>query len=114
MDEVAKEDRYIAKHPLPEVTKEGDVYIIKLTTQSYNFFEIMRNTKPEKCTCFCWGCVRGLHEQCESDGQSCYFSGRKRVDNGVWDRKPAPLSANSTTEEENAFWSTKGLFTNIK
>lgn len=110
MDLVERENRFIAKHPLPEVTKEGDVYTIKLSVKSYNFFEIMRKTHPDSCGCYCWGCIRGLHGQCQSDGQSCYFDGDRRVDDGVWNRKPAVLNAKSTDEEEKAFFVQVGLY----
>lgn len=88
MNFIEKENKFIEKHPLAKITKEGDVYTIVMTVNSYGFFEAMRALKPDNCCCGCYECMRGRHSQCESDGQSCYYSASRRVDDGIWNRQP--------------------------
>ena len=88
MDRVDRENMYIKSHPLPVVTISGETTTIIMTPNSYNYLQIMRLVKPDACRCGCDECRGGKHSQCESDGQACYYDGKRRVDDGVWDRKP--------------------------
>lgn len=61
----------------------------QIVTIKGNFFskgmtDAIAAFREDICHCGCYSCMDGLHQECQSDGQSCYHIGSHRVNDGVY------------------------------